>query len=80
MCAVTEDFEGVDQLIEFSPDQTQLVLSITLTDDVFPEELEQFEVFLAASAGVFIASPARAVVSILNDDPQLPGKQLLLIS
>jgi len=41
---------------------------------MFPEKLEKIEVLLHKSAGVFIDSPSRAVVSILNDDPALPGK------
>ena len=68
-----EDFEDVDQLFGFSADQREIVVSIPLVDDVFPEETEQFEVILEASPGVFIDSPARALVTIFNDDPELPG-------
>ena len=50
-----------------------MVLSVPLVDDVFPEGLEEFEVILSASPGVFIDSPASAIVRILNDDPDLPG-------
>ncbi len=77
---VIEDFEEVDGLAEFSPNQEEILVSIPLTDDVFPEEMEQFEVILAASPGVFVDSPARAVVTILNDDPEFPGKNLVLLT
>ena len=63
----------MDQLFEFSPDQEEIVVPIPLVDDVFPEETEQFEVILEASPGVFVDSPARALVTIRNDDPDLPG-------
>ena len=77
---VIEDFEEVDRPIEFSANQESILVPITLTDDVFPEELELFEVLLAASPGVFIDSQARAVVTILNDDPELPGTLNLSIT
>lgn len=70
---VDEDFENVDRLIEFSANQESISVPIALTDDVFPEAMEHFEVVLASSPGVFIDSPARALVTILNDDPELPG-------
>ena len=53
-----------------------MVIPITISDDVFPEEAEQFEVILTASPGVFIDAPASAVVTILNDDPDLPGTHI----
>ena len=46
---------------------------ITFVDDVFPEGPEQIEVFLSAAPGALIVSPAYASVTILNDDPPLPG-------
>ena len=52
-----------------------MVIPITISNDVFPEEAEQFEVILTASPGVFIDAPASAVVTILNDDP-VPGKHI----
>lgn len=69
-----EDFQAVDAAFEFLAGQTEVVVSIPVIDDVFPEETEQFEVILTASPGVFVDSPASAIVSILNDDPDLPGK------
>ena len=53
-----------------------MVIPITISNDVFPEEAEQFEVIISASPGVFIDAPASAVVTILNDDPDLPGTQI----
>ena len=61
----------------FLPNQTELLFSISVINDNVTEDLEQFEVLLTASAGVFIASPARAVVSIFNDD--VPGILNLLL-
>lgn len=64
----------MDVLVEFSANQVDVIVSVPLVDDVFPEELEEFEVILSASPGVFIDSPASAIVRILNDDPDvLPG-------
>ena len=73
---VAEDFEVVNVLVEFSANQVEVVVTIPLVDDVFPEEQEVFEVILEASPGVFIDSPASANVTILNDDPDLPGNKL----
>ena len=49
------------------------VVSMEFIDDVFPEGDEQFEVFLSAAPGALIVSPAYATVTILNEDPPLPG-------
>ena len=68
----------MDVLVEFSANQVDVVVSVPLVDDVFPEGLEEFEVILLASPGVFIDSPASAIVRILNDDPDLPGIYLIL--
>ena len=46
---------------------------ITFVDDVFPEGPEQIEVFLSAAPSALVVSPAYASVTILNDDPPLPG-------
>jgi hypothetical protein len=73
MRVATEDFEGVDSDFQFLPHQMEVVVSITILNDVFPEEVEQFEVILTSSPGVFIDSPAHVAVTILNDDPDLPG-------
>ncbi len=56
------------------PEATQLVIPISIVDDVFPEISEHFEVLLHTSPGVFIDSPSRVVVTTLNDDPDLPSK------
>ena len=49
------------------------MVEIEFIDDVYPEGEEQFEIFLSASPGGFVVSPAYATVTILNDDPPLPG-------
>ena len=46
---------------------------ITFVDDVFPEGPEQIEVFLSAAPGALVIPPAYAPITILNDDPPLPG-------
>ena len=48
-------------------------VSMEFMDDVFPEEDEQFEVFLSAAPGALVVSPAYATVTIRNEDPPLPG-------
>ncbi len=48
-------------------------MSIRLLDDVFPEPTESFQVFLSASPGVYIQSPAVATVMINDRDPDIPG-------
>ena len=59
--------------IAFLPQQRQIVLHIPLTNDIFPEAVEEFEVYLSACPGVFIDCPAYTTVRILNDDSDLPG-------
>ena len=49
------------------------MVEIEFIDDVFPEGGEQFEIYLSAAPGGFVVSPAYATVTILNDDPPLPG-------
>ena len=68
-----EDFIAIDDVFVISPGQTELVVPIALVDDVFPEGVEVFEVLLSTSPGVFIDSPSRATVTILNDDRDLLG-------
>ena len=53
--------------------ETFLNVFITFIDDVFPEGPEQFKVLLSAAPGALIVSPAHASITILNDDPPLPG-------
>ena len=60
--------------VEFAPEETEVQVSIPLIDDVFPEEPELFEVFLSASPGVYIQSPAAATILINDRDPELPSK------
>ena len=65
---------------DFVPETRELVISeattfipIDFIDDVFPEAAEQFEIFLSAAPGGLVVAPAYASVTILNDDPPLPG-------
>ena len=60
--------------VEFGPNEDLVTVMIDIVDDVFPENIEEFEVFLSTSPGVYIVSPAYANVTILNDDPPLPGE------
>ena len=61
---------------EISLVETEFVF-IDFVDDMFPEEDEQFEVFLSAAPGALVVSPAFATITILNDDPPLPGTTTL---
>ena len=71
--SVGEDFHDINGSVEFEPDETEKDVVIQLIDDVFPEETESFEIFLASSPGVFIQSPAAATVVISDRDPELPS-------
>ncbi len=77
---VGDDFQGLDEVVvTFNPNQVQLIVDIGIVDDVFPEDTEEFEVFLSASPGVYIELPAYARIIILNDDPDLPGNAYRLM-
>ena len=72
--AADEDF--IPGTREISLVETGFVF-IDFVDDMFPEEDEQFEVFLSAAPGALVVSPAFATITILNDDPPLPGTTTL---
>ena len=55
--------------MEFGTGQTEATVTIDIVDDDLPEGNEVFEVFLSTSPGVYIISPAFAIITILNDDP-----------
>ena len=67
------DFIAIDAVFDLNPGQTELVIPIAIVDDVFPEVAEEFEIYIYSSPGLFVDSPAMATVTILNDDPDLPG-------
>ncbi len=71
-----EDFVAINNEFSIQPGAIELIIPVSVIDDVFPEMSEHFEVLLHASPGVFIQSPSRAIVTILNDDPDLPGKSV----
>ena len=64
----------VNRTVEFASGVTEVQVSIPLIDDVFPEDPESLEVFLSASPGVYIQSPAAATILINDRDPDLPSK------
>ena len=68
----------MSQLFEFLPNESNLIITVSLVNDVFPEETEEFEMFLSSSPGVFIDSPAYARVVILDDDQDLEGRDISL--
>lgn len=72
-----EDFIAIDKVFSLSPGQTELMVPIALVDDVIPECVEEFAVLLYTSPGVFVDTPARIIVTILNDDPGLPGTYIV---
>ena len=63
----------MNMTVEFAPGATEVPVSIPLVNDVIPEDPESFEVFLSASPGVYIQSPAAATILINDRDPHLPG-------
>ena len=68
-----EDFIPETRELIFSAGDNFLDVFITFIDDAFPEGPEQFEVFLSAAPGALGVSPAYASITILDDDPPLPG-------
>ena len=72
-CTAGEDFVQTSLIVNFAPNQESALAMIPLVDDVFAEVVEQFEVFIAASPGVFVDSPAFATVNVMDFDPPLPG-------
>ena len=70
-CLAGEDF--VPETRELVISEASTIVPIDFIDDVFPEAAEQFEIFLSAAPGGLVVAPAYATVTILNDDPPLPG-------
>ena len=64
----------MNTIVEIGSGETEVTVTIPLIDDVFPEDPESFEVFLSASPGVYIQSPAAATILINDRDPDLPSK------
>ena len=60
--------------MEFSSGETTKEFRVLLgEDDIFPAPNKSFEVYLASSPGVYLSPFTYTVVTILNDDPDLPG-------
>ena len=69
-----EDFQAVKMDVTFLSGVTEVMVSVPLIDDPFPEQdFETFEVVLSASPGVLIGSPSFVTFTIMDDDPPLPG-------
>ena len=69
-----QDFQAVKMDVTFLSGVTEVMVSVPLLDDVFPEqEFENFEIALSASPGVLIGSPSFVNFTIVDDDPPLPG-------
>ena len=60
--------------ITFGAGQIYHNVSLSLIDDIFPEENETFEILLTASPGVFLSPHTQMVVTIIDNDPDFPGK------
>ena len=73
MLIVDDDFIPETRMFVLAAGVKFLDVLITFIDDLFPEGAEEFEVFLSAAPGALIVSPAYASVTILNNDPPLPG-------
>ena len=73
-CSAGVDYVAVNVTVAFLPGQTTQEVRVSLAeDDIFPEPNKTFEVYLAASPGVYLSPITYTVVTILNDDPDLPG-------
>ena len=73
------DFVHTEENVTFARGVDQAQITIPLINDVFPEATESFQVFLSASPGVYIQSPAVATVMINDRDPDLPGMFVIII-
>ena len=74
-----QDFQAVKMDVTFLSGVTEVMVSVPLLDDVFPEqEFENFEIALSASPGVLIGSPSFVNFTIVDDDPPLPGMSTCL--
>ena len=61
--------------ILFPSQQESVVVEVELAeDDIFPEDDKVFEVYIGATPGAFVSPNAHVNVTILNDDPPLPGQ------
>ena len=59
----------------FGPEERLKTIQVQLApDDVFPEGSKSFAIFLTAAPGVYLSPTTVVNVTILNDDPALPGK------
>ena len=67
------DYTATKLSVEFKPGETQKILSVPVIDDVFPEQNKTFFIFFASSPDVYLSPITFASVTILNDDPPLPG-------
>ena len=64
----------------FAPGQTVATVTVVLApDDVFPEPDKTFDLFLGPAEDVYISPYAAASVTIINDDPDLPGTCVYII-
>ena len=76
ICAVGDDFIPETRELILAAGVNFLDVFIAFVDDVFPEGPEQIEVFLSAAPGALVVSPAYASITILDDDPPLPGMHM----
>ena len=74
------DYSIVDTVVEFATGEVTVEVPVEIQNDIFPEENKTFEVYLAASPGVYLAPITYTTVRILNDDPDLPGELAILSS
>ena len=74
---VGEDYNAVNASVIFEPRSENIIQEFIGTlapDDVFPEANKSFEIFLTASPGAYLFPDTVVMVTILNDDPPLPGE------
>jgi hypothetical protein len=56
----------------FAPTETNVDVQIPITDDIYREPAETFEVFVVFAQSGSPGVPATATVTVLDDDPQGP--------
>ena len=68
---VDKDYMAIEssrRVIEFIQDQVEATLEIPIIDDTVNELTEEFNVQLESTVPSKLRAPARAIVTIINDD------------
>ena len=72
--AAIEDFTEMREEVVLSPGQSLVTVAVLLgQDDIFPGDNKVFEVYLGPAHDAFVSPTAFANVTIIDNDPDLPG-------